>query len=145
MGGSFISEIVHHSDSNNKGKPMLYCDRWVWLQGFMVDIAEDCDVFQISDHVPEPEASISQATTCVLVVNCNRTAGKIDKSTKGKYFQVLGEVRGFDKVHRNLQVSAIKIANLSKLGNCEVLKSMWRNENTEARKLEKNCLLFKQQ
>ena len=58
---------------------------------------------------------------------------------------VLGEVRGFDKVHRNLQVSAIKIANLSKLGNCEVLKSMWRNENTEARKLEKNCLLFKQQ
>ena len=90
--GSFISEIVHHSESNNKDKPMLYCDRWVWLQGFMVDIAEDCDVFQISDHVPEPEASISQATTCVLVVNCNRTAGKIDKSAKGKYFQGKNDV-----------------------------------------------------
>ena len=85
--GSFISGIVHHSETTNQGNPILHCDRWVWLQGFMIDIADDCDAFQISDHVPVREASISQATTCVLIVNCNRTAVKIDKSAKGKYFQ----------------------------------------------------------
>ena len=43
-------------------------------------------------------------------------------------FSVLGQVVGFDEVHGNLRVSAIKIANLSSLGNCEVLKSMWEIE-----------------
>ena len=60
-------------------------------------------------------------------------------------FLVLGQVIGFDEAHGNLRVSAIKIANLSHLGNCEVLKSMWQNEINEARKLENNFLHFKQQ
>ena len=55
---------------------------------------------------------------------------------------VLGQVIGFDKAHGNLRVSAIKVAELTKLSNREVLMSMWEHEINEAQKLENREIQF---
>ena len=55
---------------------------------------------------------------------------------------VLGQVIGFDKAHGNLRVSAIKVAELTKLFNREVLMSMWEHEINEAQKLENREIQF---
>ena len=70
------------------------CDRWVWLQGYVTDISKDCDIFQIADEPVKLQSYISQATSCVLIVNCKRAQKGIDISAKGKYYQ--GMIRCVD-------------------------------------------------
>ena len=49
---------------------------------------------------------------------------------------------GLDRTHEFLYVSAIKIVDLTKLDNCEVLRSMWSNELAEGRNLENGMINF---
>jgi hypothetical protein len=125
-----------------KAKP----DR-VWLQGYVVNVSKDCKCFEISDS-PETEtgahypAKSGSKRYSVFIVNCANAPAGINHSMKGKYCQVLGDVSNFDQLHGHLRVLAIKIADLSKLENCETLKAMWTHEVLEARKVENNLIKF---
>jgi len=127
--------------SNGHSQIYQHKPEFVWLQAYAINVSEDCDTFQISDTpnnkiLPDP----IDLTASVLIVNCKSAPGGIKESTKGNYCQVLGQVLGFDKAHGNLRVWAIKVADLTKLPNCEVLKSMWPNELIEVRTLENHII-----
>ena len=63
----------------------------IFFRPLVTDISKDCDIFQIADEPVKLQSYISQATSCVLIVNCKRAQKGIDISAKGKYYQ--GKIR----------------------------------------------------
>ena len=84
---SNLRETKPNSISTVHDKPTKNNNPWVWLQGFVVDITNDGDIFQISDNPRAEKSFIPPKSPRVLIINCNKTPGEIKSSAKGKYFQ----------------------------------------------------------
>jgi len=103
----------------------------VWLQGVVKNVSKDNDTIEIADDVDG-----SGGNGGVLIIQCRTVPGGqvVDQQLKGKFCQVLGEVVDHldEKVHGGkVRVRAVKVVDLSKLPNADVLKLMWPQEVDE--------------
>ena len=75
--------------SDEKNRVGQQKQEWAWLQGYAINVSEDCDTFQISDS-QDPKSTLADPiglASSVLIVNCRAAPGGISLSTKGNYCQ----------------------------------------------------------
>ena len=108
-----ISPCSYHGDSKVKRLKISTVDKkiiitnleFVWLQGYVADIAKDFDTFEISDnscHKIPSHHSVSSST--VFIVNCTKTPGGIASWSKGNYCQGKSKIDYF--IHALTKVSS---------------------------------------